>query len=1178
MPTPFTHLHLHSEYSFLDGFCRIDELAAHCKDTGVKAVALTDHGGLYGYFPFVQAMKKAGVKPILGCEIYLNPPSGFERSAARDPDENPDGGAGRPSLNHMTLLAKDAKGWQNLCKMISQAHTQDFYYKPVVTDENLQKNSEGIICLSGCMTGRLSRALLQGNPDAAMEQAKYFYDLFGKDNFFIEIHNHGMPEQKMLGEGLAKIAKHLNVPLCAANDVHYLRKEDAYTQDALVALNMGKQIDDKDRLSFLDVPELYFKNREEMAVMFTGYEEALDGPDMVQERCNFDLDLKSLHYPSMPGNTKEESAQELRTMIYSSLGKRIPDNDVTRDRIETELQVIEKSGYSDYFLIVADLRNHAVSRGIPVGPARGSVAGSLLAYGVGITDVDPLKHDLLFERFLNPERISPPDIDMDFCSERREEVLEYIRTKYGTEYVSKVVTFMTYAPKSAIKDACRGYGVPLNDAERISKTVDVFEGSAHDYFAENEKLQAERAKGGAIAKAIDLAERIIGLPSQPGVHAAAVVITPGPISNYVPLGRANDGFSVTMADMDGVTESGLLKLDILGLKTCTLVDRAAKMVQQNGIELNLATIADDDKKTGEVYSSGNSTHVFQVEDPAVQNFAKAMPVRSLQDFAMATSLCRPGPMKFIGEILDRVKGVKPVTPIHPFAPEIGKDTWGILIYQEQVMEATRKLAQFSMGGADLVRRAMGKKDEEKMAKVRAEFVEGCAKNNIPESEATPVFDVLADFAGYGFNKSHAVSYAQLSWQTAYLKAHHPSEFFAAALSCDRGKSDKLGSLLRDAQFNGVECSAPDVNISADDFYGDKGKILFGLSGIGGVAKKSVTTIIENRPYRDFFEFCAKTMTKGLKTSDIKALAGSGALDSFGERGNILNYMGTMDRAKLVKTAKRLYPDEIADGEDLFGGADDAKPDANKTHPVPHNDAFCLSDTDKYLLEKKLMGFSFSRNPATDYLGLRPIIKATPIAQLVPEARVKLLALLESKEAKTAKKTGNRYGIGVLSDETGHIRFSAFKPRNGPVVPGQDVSPEFDMLIPGHVYQIDGQVGHDGQLRIIKAAVAEQPIEPNRFSILLDHAKMSEDTLEKIREATSHVGGVPFSLAFFKNAAAEDGKKEWSLVRPNPQTFSLQRDYEVFREIMSLPGVSDIAGKIGDDSESKRPPSVSGSPR
>ena len=487
--TPFTHLHLHTEYSLLDGYNPISALAKHCKETGVKAVAMTDHGNLYGFYPFYKEMTEVGVKPIIGCEIYLNPVSGLDHSSYKDPDDS-GGASGRPSLNHMTLLASNEVGFRNLSRMISRAHLVDHHYKPVVTDENLQENSGGIICLSGCMTGRLSRAILNGRMDIAMSQAGYLKDLFG-ENFFIEVHNHGMPEQVPLNEALRHIAKSISVPLVAANDVHYLKKEDAYTQDALVALNMGKLIRDPDRMSFMGYQEYWFKSREEMAINFTGMEEALDGPEIVAERCNLKLDLGGTHFPSMPGYDKEGAVAELRRSALNAIGKEIADTPINRERLEAELAVIEKSGFADYFLIVEEIRKSAREKKIPMGPARGSVAGSLLAHALDITDIDPLKYDLLFERFLNPERVSPPDIDLDFCSSRRDEVIEHIRGKYGADRVSQVVTFGTYAPKSAIRDAFRGYNISLQESERVARMVDTYEGEKDAYFSANKELQTE---------------------------------------------------------------------------------------------------------------------------------------------------------------------------------------------------------------------------------------------------------------------------------------------------------------------------------------------------------------------------------------------------------------------------------------------------------------------------------------------------------------------------------------------------------------------------------------------------------------------------------------------------------------------------------------------------------------
>jgi len=1133
--TPFTHLHLHTEFSLLDGCNPIEKLAVHCAETGVKAAAITDHGNLYGFLPFYKAMKKVGVKPIIGCEIYMNPISGMERSSYQDPDSASD--VGRPSLTHLTLLARNDVGFRNLSRMISRAHGPDFHYKPVVTDQNLIDHSEGIICLSGCMTGRISRAILSGNSGAALRQAQEFQNIFGKENFFIEVHNHGMPEQIPLGNELRAIARHLDTRLVAANDVHYLRQQDAAFQDAMVALNMGKAIRDTNRLSFMDYQQYWFKTRDEMAVHFTGMEEALDGPDHVASLCDVTLDFSSTHYPSMPGESSAHSHETLQEVALASLGKRISDTPANRERLNLELAVIKKSGFSDYFLLVSELRNWALEKRIPVGPARGSAAGSLLAYGINITDIEPMRHGLLFERFLNPERISPPDIDMDFCSDRRGEIIEHIRDFHGRDRVCQVVTIGTYKAKSAIKDAFRGYEIPLNDAERVSKMVEDFEGDSAAYFAANADIQKEKAKGGDIALAIDLAEKLVRLPRQLGVHAAAVVITPGPTPEFIPVGRAKDGNPVTMADMDGVTSLGLLKLDILGLKTCSLVDDAVRMVEANGGILDINDIDPNDEKTGNIYASGNALHVFQIEDPSIQQFCASLPVRTLDQFALATSLCRPGPMQFLGELLDRAHGKSPIEPIHPKAPDLGADTYGILLYQEQVMEAARRLGGFSLGEADLLRRAIGKKDDDKMEEVRVKFLAGCTNNGITDADASKIFDILQKFAGYGFNKSHAIAYATLSWQTAYLKAHHPSEFFAASLGSEE-RTEKIGAILRDAERNGVICRPPDVNASREGFYGKENTVFFGLSGISGIRSASVTKLLEKRPFTSFYDLCLKTLDEGVTVKDLTVLAGAGALDSFGDRGNILNILANSTKATLLSKAKHQTDASSYGGGDLFAAQDPA-PSAQLPDVPEHR----LSNTEKYLLEKKLMGFCFTQNPLTDFLGERPHYKATPICHAKPDTKVTFVALADHKEIKVAKKNGSKRGVGSFSDETGTIPFVAWWARKDT----DEISPAFSTIEPGYVYLVDGKVDHAGQFTLQNATLLKPEANPERLSILVNDA-ITDSTFAEI-EKISSPDGIPTN--FLKR-----GTTRFESLDRKP--VSLPVSCDVFREVLLLPGISDIA--------------------
>jgi DNA polymerase-3 subunit alpha len=1086
MPDPFVHLHLHSEYSLLDGFCRIEKLAKLAEERKVPAVALTDHGNLYGALAFSKAMREVGVKPILGCEIYRT--KGLH--TARE---------GQEKLNHLTLLAATDEGWSNLSLLVSKAHLDGMYYKPRVDDQMLAEHSKGIICLSGCMSGRLSRSIIEGDPSAAQKDASLLFDIYGKERLFFEVHQHGLPGQVELGEQLVRIEDHFGCSLAAANDVHYLSKSDAPVHDALLAMGTQTQIDDPTRMRTTG-SEYYFKSMEEMAERFVGMESALRAPMQISEMCTAHLKTGQLRYPTFSREPGFDAMQLITNQAYAQIGQRAGDTPEVRERLQMELDVIKRTGFADYFAIVGDMIGWAKANDIPVGPGRGSAAGSMLSYMLGITDLDPMKHGLLFERFLNPERVSPPDIDTDFCGIRRPEVVNYLREKYGEAYVANIITFTTLGAKTAIKDSCRAYGVSIEDANRLSGYI---ADTADPNFALDERFAQECERDPKIAGAITLATAITGLPRQPSVHAAGVVVSPGPLTEAIPLSRTKDGSIVTQFSMEEVTELGFLKLDVLVVKTTTVIHDAVKMVNAKGIPLDISKIPLDDKKTGEVYSSGRSFAVFQVLDAQIRGFCQKLPVDTFDRFTAATALCRPGPQDLIPQFLARASGEEAPTPVHPLCEHITKDTFGLMIYQEQVMESARVLAGYSLGQADLLRRAMGKK-----------VVDGCQRTNgIEPQRAEEIFGLIEKFAGYGFNKSHAAAYALISWQTAYLKAHHPAEFFAANMTHEGG-IEKIGALLMDAKDHGIACKVPDVNLSGRAFTPAGKSILFGLGSIKGVGEVS-EAIIANRPYASFDQFVEKVVPSGLKKNELTALILCGALDGFGERAQLLvDSEGATDKKKKKDSGAMLFD---------FG-----EPPAAPVTP--------MSSIERFTHEMNYLGAGLGRNPASDFVGRRQELGAVLARDLKPgKVPQKVLAMIETSEIKTAKGSGQPYMTGTMRDPSGSLEFRVFGGQSG----------LFPLMKPGNMLCVQGKLGDDGQI-LVNEAVPVAKKEPGAIVVRVDRALLSPSDLDVIRGMTGP-GATPFEFEFPK-----DRKR----LVPSAE-MTLPQDSDIEARLLAMPGVLEV---------------------
>src|SRR3954466_15659259 len=860
----FVHLHLHTEFSLLDGAIRMKDLMKQAAEFNMPAVAITDHGNLFGAIEFYQEAKRAGIKPIIGCEAYIAPKSHKDRP-----------GSMREAAYHFTLLARDETGYHNLVKLISTAHLDGFHYRPRIDKELLAQHSEGLIGLSGCLASEVNSSLQANRIDQAKQSAAEYRDILGAENFFIELHDHGMEEQRQCNCHLPQIAKDLGLGLVAANDVHFLRRSDHEAHDVMLCIGTGKMVSDEQRMHYK--PELYLKSPEEMREVFRDFPEAISNTLAIAERCNLNLEFGKSKYPeyTVPdGYTRESYLRELCSKgLEDRYGERAASDPQLLQRLEYELGVLEKTGFVSYILIVWDFIHFAKQRGIPVGPGRGSAAGSLVAYVLGITDIDPLQYGLIFERFLNPDRISPPDIDVDFCEARRGEVLEYVRQKYGERRVAQIITFGKLKAKSVVRDVGRVIGLPYAAADRIAKMIpNELNITLESAVEKNGDLKRAIASERETKQVFEYGKILEGLSRNAGIHAAGVVIADRDLTEYIPLCRDVKGNDViSQYPMGPLNDLGLLKMDFLGLKTLTVIEDTLKLIRQREPQFSLKNIPIDDQRAFDLYNRGETIGLFQMESGGMTSTAKQFDVRKMDDIIALIALYRPGPMDLIGDYIKRKKGLTKIRYEHPLLETICADTYGVMIYQEQVMAAASKLGGYSLAQGDLLRRAMGKKDKEKMAKERKNFIEGCATTNkIPEKKANAIFDLLEKFAGYGFNKSHSAAYGLISYQTAYLKAHYPVEFMAGLLSNEINDTEKISVLVAECKRMGITILPPDVNRSGLKFVPeDRGTeaaptlkaIRYGLAAIKHVGEGAMELAIQERlnggSFASLEDFCGR---------------------------------------------------------------------------------------------------------------------------------------------------------------------------------------------------------------------------------------------------------------------------------------------------------------------------------
>lgn len=854
MEKNFTHLHVHTEYSLLDGFSRVKTLVKRAKEKGMTAVAITDHGCMFGAIDFYKAAKAEGIKPIIGCEVYTAP------RKLTDKDPNYDKHQG-----HLVLLAKDMVGYKNLIKIVSKSYVDGFYYKPRTDMDELKKHSQGLIALSACLAGDVPRAIMNGNYDKARKLAMEYREIFGNGNYYLEIQDHGLPEQKQVNTEVVRLSRELNIPLVATNDVHYVDKDDAKIQDILMCLQMQKTIDDENRMKFPS-DEFYLKSREEMEQLFPELEEALDNTNEIAERCNVEFEFHKYHLPryDVPeGYTTNGYFRELcQKGLVERYGEDCPEE--YKERLEYELNTIENMGYVEYFLIVWDFINFAKQNNIMVGPGRGSAAGSIVAYTLKITDIDPMKYSLLFERFLNPERVSMPDIDIDFCYERREEVIDYVKRKYGEDHVAQIITFGTMGAKIAIRDVARVLNVSYNKADQIAKEIPFEPGMTIDKAMDSNPTLVELYESDAEAReVIDISKRLEGTLRHASTHAAGVVIARNPVDEYVPLYKHQDSIT-TQFTMTTLEELGLLKMDFLGLRTLTVIRDALDLIELNRDikgytdHIDFSKMEYDDDEVFETLSQGNTLGVFQLESSGMRNFMKQLKPNSFEDIVAGISLFRPGPMDSIPTYIENKNNPEKVTYINDKLRPILEVTYGCLVYQEQVMQVVRDLAGYSYGRSDLVRRAMSKKKMDVMEEERQYFIHGkfddegnieipgCIRNGISEEDANKIFDDMIDFARYAFNKSHAAAYGVLAYETAYLKVHYPVEFMAALMTSIMGNSDKVVEYIRECNAIGIPVNPPDINKSFSKFSVEGDSIRFGLAAVKNVGVNIIENIVKER--------------------------------------------------------------------------------------------------------------------------------------------------------------------------------------------------------------------------------------------------------------------------------------------------------------------------------------------
>ncbi len=1187
----FVHLHVHSDYSLLDGACRIDRLMDRAKTLGMKALALTDHGNLYGAIEFYNQAKAKEIKPLVGCELYLAPGSRLDRTGRSDEGK---------SIYHLGLLCRDLTGYQNLLKMVSDAHLKGFYYKPRTDLETLAKHSKGLIGFTGCLASLVPQHLLNDNYPEARKACGHFVEIFGRENYFVEIQDHGIPEQRKVIPGLLKLAEEFGLKVIASNDVHYVNSSDAGPHDALLCIQTGAKIAEENRMKFSGT-QFYLKTREEMNRVFAEVPESVTNTQLVADMCDLSIPFPkgSERYPKYPlppevktdrtGYLKELCIEGLKSRYGVDYNKPEKAKDqeqakVLVERLDYEISIIAKTGFVDYFLVVWDFIDWARKQDIPVGPGRGSGAGCIVAYLLGITNLDPLRFKLLFERFLNPERVSPPDFDIDFCMRRRGEVIDYVRKKYGNDCVANIITYGTLGAKMVIRDVSRVHDLPYVEADRLAKMIpDELNISLEDSIKKSAELRNEFEKNPTAKKIIDQALVLEGMVRNTGKHAAGIIITDQPLENFVPL-TLQEGDVTVQYDMNAVGKLGLLKMDFLGLKTLTVIADAIEHVRRTADpKFDIEAVGFEDPKTYALLNSGRTTGVFQLESGGMQALCRQIGLSSIDEIVALIALYRPGPMEWIPDYVRGKKDPSTVQFPHKLLEEVCRETYGVMVYQEQVMEAAKIIAGYTLGGADMLRRAMGKKDAEAMAKERAKFVEGAAKvNKIDAKTANSIFDILNKFAGYGFNKSHSAAYAVLSYQTGFLKANHPVQFMAAMLTSELGNSEKVAHFIAECEAMGLKVLGPDVNESRANFTPVRqavgapldgarafNAIRFGLAGIKGVGEQAAQKILEERekngPFKDFADFTSRVDARALNKRVLEHLVKTGAFDFSGApRKQLFDSIdsaiaGAAAQARDKAAGQNTFLDMLAEPEPAARNLKSPISNLKSAEPMVHTTtASDFTAAERLQFEKELLGFYVSGHPLNAYSGLaEALCTHTEESVLLEGDRMefRLAGIMSGINKKLSKKDNRPWAFFNLASKKATIsvnmyadayeNYSRHLAENQPVVVLGTVMKGNDgaRLNVKELYPLDGYIPNNIR-KVIWAVRPEHPELP--------------DFIQKLRTTIQAAGGdAKVELAFlFENRVAP--------IAEAPASLNWRVNSTAFQDLRSHPAVA------GTQIEARRP--------
>ena len=1154
----FVHLHIHSEFSLLDGANRIKDLPVRAKELGMDAIALTDHGVMYGAIDFYKACKKEGIKPIIGCEVYVALRSRFDKEPGVD-----------NKYYHLILLAKNNEGYKNLSKLVSLGFVDGYYYKPRIDREILEKYHEGLICLSACLAGEINQNLLNGREEEAERVALWHKELFGED-YYIEIKNNVIQEQVLANQKLIKLARKLDIPIVATNDAHYLRREDAYNHEVLLCIQTGKRMSDQDRMRF-DTDELYVKSPEEMSEYFSNFPDAIENTVKIADKCNVEFEFGHTILPNYDVPEGFETHYDyLKKLCDDGLKERYGENPTKEimERAEYELSVIKKMGYVDYYLIVWDFIHYAKSQGIPVGPGRGSGAGSILAYSIGITDIDPIKYGLLFERFLNPERISMPDFDVDFCYERRQEVIDYVARKYGHDHVSQIITFGTMSARMVIRDVARVLDVPYSEADSLAKMIpNEIHITIKKALEQNIELKQRYENEPDIKNLLDIAMGLEGMPRQTSTHACGIVITKDPVDTYVPL-YVRDNQISTQYIMTTLEELGLLKMDFLGLRTLTVIQDTINLVEKNrGIKVEYDKDMAD-PKVYKLWQDGNTSGVFQFESQGMTNFMKELKPDCLEDLIAGVSLYRPGPMDQIPRYIKGKQNPGHNEYTHPSLEPILNVTYGCMVYQEQVMQIVRELAGYSLGRADLVRRAMGKKKLDVMAKEREIFINGqldengdvivpgCVRNGIDEKSANKIFDEMSEFAKYAFNKSHAACYAVVAYRTAYLKTYYPEEFMAATLNSFLGNLDKIPEYIDECKRLKINILKPDINKSMSKFTVEDGKIRFGLGSIKNVGKAPVDAIIEEREsngiFKGFIDFCERVIDKGVNKKCVESLIKAGVFEEFEQtRATLLaSFEQIIDGIQSEK--KRGLDGQVS----MFDmGTKEEKEDMQKKKYAfeIHQE---VSDKEKLSMEKEMLGIYISGHPLEKY---RKLIQQ--------QTNISTLDINQVEEQNSTENTEQGYNTITKFKDGQQIRYAGIitsikkkYTKNNKIMAFVTIEDLYgsveiivfesaymkskDSLIEENIVIVDGRLSirEDDATTIIANEIKDFK-EQKKQKLVFDISDLDEEKKAKLRGGICYFSGDKNNMQVFVKIADEE--KSCGAIFVNDKIIS------IFKEIIGI---------------------------